>query len=398
MGRTANATVEILRRLAPEFAWRAGYVPRIHSGMEIWAARVMAREEICPPQAGFVKVKMSPRRTDRSTEPFRCLTTDACVDVFRFLHAPASESSLFVAGIPGGKVFGRNGFVLDGSGAVIGDVPQVLTTGFVGEHPLSFRHLPQKYRRLEGVTATLAVFSVNNYYHWLYDAIPRLAILREADIDWDAIDQFVVTRDSHGFARATLASFGIAAERLVVANDEEVLDCDYLVVPSMPALGDRSAPDWMVEFLRTLLPQQADGVGELKIFVARKPGTRRSIDNMSEIEGVVAKAGFTTVFPEDLGFAGQRDLFSRAHSIIGIHGAALTNVVFCQPGARVLEIFSPGYVNPCYAPLAVRAGANYAYIIGEGGGGQTALQIANVGKSIFLDPSKLCKLLQEFFL
>ena len=395
--KVINAAVGTLRRVAPRLCWRAGYVPRIHCSTEMWASSVMAGQEICPPQAGFVRVNMPPCRTDRSTESIRCLTPDKGVDFSRFLYAPASVSSLFVAGIPSGRVFGRNGFVLDGGGSVMGDVPQVLTTGFAGEHPLSFRRLPPKIRRLDGVSATLAVFSVSNYYHWLYDALPRLAILREAGIDWDGIDQFVVTRDSHGFVQATLASFGIAPERLVAANDEEVLECDYLVVPSMPALGDRSAPDWMVGFLREMMPQHADGAGELKIFVARKPGTRRSLDNMSEIECVLAEAGFTTVFPEDLGFAGQRDLFSRARSIIGIHGAALTNIVFCQPGARVLEIFSPGYVNPCYAPLAARAGANYAYVVGEGGGGQTALQIANVGKSICLDPSKLRKLMKDFF-
>ena len=112
---------------------------------------------------------------------------------------------------------------------------------------------------------------------------------------------------------------------------------------------------------------------------------------------MVAKAGFQTVFPEDLDFEAQCALFSRVQSVIAIHGAALTNLVFCQPGVRVLEIFAPGYMNLCYAPLAARVGARYAYIFGEGDTDQALLQIGNVGKSIRLDANKLRKLLKEYF-
>ena len=394
--KVIQSLVTAARWVSPGVAWRLGYVSRVHHETEKWAAGVRACEEIRPQRPGFCKVHMSALRTDRSPEPLRCLPEDERTDL-PYFFPPVVSRELFVAGIPGGSIFGRNGFVLDNDGGVMADVPQVLTTGFAGEHPLSFRRLASKVRRLEGQTATLAVFSVNNYYHWLYDAIPRLAIMRAAGFDLNAIDQFVVTRDAHGFVQATLAHFGIGSEKLVVASDDEILKCEYLIVPSMPALGDRSAPDWMVNSLREMLPTEAVDRGELKIFVARKPGTRRALENLAEIEAVVAKAGFQTVFPEDLDFEAQCALFSRVQSVIAIHGAALTNLVFCQPGVRVLEIFAPGYMNLCYAPLAARVGARYAYIFGEGDTDQALLQIGNVGKSIRLDANKLRKLLKEYF-
>ena len=52
--------------------------------------------------------------------------------------------------------------------------------------------------------------------------------------------------------------------------------------------------------------------------------------------------------------------------IVGAHGAALTNLVFCRPGTRVIELFSPRYVNPCYRDLCVAAGLSYAAVIGDG--------------------------------
>ena len=38
----------------------------------------------------------------------------------------------------------------------------------------------------------------------------------------------------------------------------------------------------------------------------------------------------------------QAQLFANAEAVVGVHGAALTNLVFAAPGTRVVEIFPPG--------------------------------------------------------
>ena len=62
----------------------------------------------------------------------------------------------------------------------------------------------------------------------------------------------------------------------------------------------------------------------------------------------------------------QVKFFSSADMVVGAHGAALTNLVFCRPGTRVVELFSPHYVNPCYRDLCVAAGLRHAAVIGDG--------------------------------
>ena len=47
------------------------------------------------------------------------------------------------------------------------------------------------------------------------------------------------------------------------------------------------------------------------------------------------------------------------------HGAGLTNLVWCAPHTKVLEIFSPLYVNLCYWAIASVTQADYYYLLGN---------------------------------
>lgn len=48
--------------------------------------------------------------------------------------------------------------------------------------------------------------------------------------------------------------------------------------------------------------------------------------------------GFETVYAEDLSFDEQRNLFFETKILVTPHGAGLTNVLFMQPGTKVLEL------------------------------------------------------------
>jgi capsular polysaccharide biosynthesis protein len=81
---------------------------------------------------------------------------------------------------------------------------------------------------------------------------------------------------------------------------------------------------------------------------------------------VLAAYGFRIVKPEQHPVYEQAQIFTSAQVIVSPHGAALTNLVFCQPGTKVLEIFSPQYVNPLYYILSNQMELHYSYLLGEG--------------------------------
>ena len=80
---------------------------------------------------------------------------------------------------------------------------------------------------------------------------------------------------------------------------------------------------------------------------------------------VLSKYGFIKLDLESLSVAEQAELFSSAEVIIAAHGAALTNITFCQPGTRILEIFPPNYIMHFFWAVSLIGKLNYNYYIGQ---------------------------------
>ncbi|MBI4553232.1 MAG: glycosyltransferase family 61 protein, partial [Candidatus Latescibacteria bacterium] len=64
----------------------------------------------------------------------------------------------------------------------------------------------------------------------------------------------------------------------------------------------------------------------------------------------------------------QAALFASATVVIAPHGAGLANLVFCSPGTKVIELFSPSWPQPTYWELSHCLGLDYYYLIGRSDG------------------------------
>ena len=69
-----------------------------------------------------------------------------------------------------------------------------------------------------------------------------------------------------------------------------------------------------------------------------------------------------------LSLADQITLFSEAEAVVGPHGAGFTNLIWCAPDTKVLEFFSPLYVNLCYWAISSLTRADYFYLLGSADG------------------------------
>jgi capsular polysaccharide biosynthesis protein len=88
------------------------------------------------------------------------------------------------------------------------------------------------------------------------------------------------------------------------------------------------------------------------------------VANEGEVERLLHEEGFTTVSSGSLSVAEQILLFSQATHVVGAHGAGLANMVFCRPGARVIEFVTddPHAHWRCYYNLASAMGLQYALV------------------------------------
>ncbi len=76
---------------------------------------------------------------------------------------------------------------------------------------------------------------------------------------------------------------------------------------------------------------------------------------------------FACVDPGSMSVAQQIATFAEADVIVAPHGAALANLVFCSPGASLLELFPAGTLVADYWKMAWGVpGLEYQYLCGTG--------------------------------
>jgi capsular polysaccharide biosynthesis protein len=90
--------------------------------------------------------------------------------------------------------------------------------------------------------------------------------------------------------------------------------------------------------------------------------------NADEVIPILAKYGFRIFEPEKYSFLEQVFIFSQVKFLVGEHGAGLTNLMFMDKGASVLELHKArtndlNHPSAAFWYLAHAAGVNYYHQI-----------------------------------
>jgi capsular polysaccharide biosynthesis protein len=103
-----------------------------------------------------------------------------------------------------------------------------------------------------------------------------------------------------------------------------------------------------------------------KIFVSRRSvhETYRALLNEDELCQALIDIGFVVVEPQHLTFQEQIRLFNNAKLVVGLGGAGMFNVAFCQPGTPVVSIESSAAFVSHHADLFSSLGHPYGVILG----------------------------------
>ena len=195
-----------------------------------------------------------------------------------------------------------------------------------------------------------------NYFHWLTDALPRLACLRE----FPAETRILVPPNLRSFQTESLDLLGLTDRARQTPEIHLRLETYYFSSPT--AMTGVNNP-YAVNFLRqSFLPHAASRSRGAYLFVWRE-GKTRGIKNQTDLASFFEKHDWTVVDLEKLSFREQIGLFQEANAICAAHGAALANLIWCNPGTKVLEIFSDRFLNPCYETIARLVNLDHRYVI-----------------------------------
>jgi capsular polysaccharide biosynthesis protein len=294
-------------------------------------------------------------------------------------------------------------------GTVVGDYAAHLTRGGVldhetspyfgtdgwREHPLFLRARLPEPQHVPGTLLSLATRgSWGNYYHFVMDALPRLGILRESMPD--AVPDVLFVNTVTRYQRELLTVLGLDVVPTVEAAKHAAYRADRLLVPSIPN-NHTIGPRWTTQWLRANLANHHVRDKPRRLFVTReRRRNSRRLVNEDEVMLVLEPLGFVRLDPGSLSVRDQIDHFAAAELIVGVHGAALTNLNFVPEGARLLELFAPKYLNPGYWSILDNVeGTRYRYLLGEGPCARAGTPMLGLMNDITVDITKLRRSLDE---
>jgi len=214
---------------------------------------------------------------------------------------------------------------------------------------------------IDGTVAVIAKQHTANYFHWLVEFLPQVVdLLDYCEKTGQAIDYWYFDGRSLPFQTDSLAALGIAPDRCLFSEHLPHIQADRLWVFDAASLIEGRQRS--LQKLRDRLLPHPPPFPKRRLYLARSQSRR--VINQAALQPLRDRWGFETV-PEGLSFAEQVSLFSEAAVLLGPHGAAFANLVFCAPGTQVLEFFAPSYISHFYWRLTGQLEMDYCYLIGD---------------------------------
>lgn len=274
-------------------------------------------------------------------------------DLQRRLDADVPQRG--VLELPNALLFGEAGWVFSRDGHLLPD------HSWYGRHVDEMRiprRLPRA-RRLKGVCLSLASdFSVGSYGHFLLDSISRLELFTKAGFHLTDVDCVFCPKPTSNNAQKILESLDIPMAKFVWADGSVAIRPDTLLAPTFPGTRRNYSP-WVPDFLkRAFLPSTPRP--HRRLYVSRS-GARRNVVNEEAVQRIVLQHGFEIYDPSR-----QTDTtrdFAEATVVVGPHGGGLTDLAFCQPGTKVLELIPTDHIYPYYYTLSDAADLEYGYLL-----------------------------------
>ncbi|CAA2160609.1 hypothetical protein MBRA_05765 [Methylobacterium brachiatum] len=238
---------------------------------------------------------------------------------------------------------------------------------------------PPERREIE---AGLMLFGLQtrNYGHWLLEFVGRMLCFNDRacpdgfpiciDDDMPATHrQIIALIDERARPIVPLAAVPTHFRELGLAPAPTLLPFDMR--PGHRVYDSIWPADIFVDLRSRVLKRLAERGVDLRrtgrrIVLSRRGFAQRQLLNEAEIVGTLAQHGFEVVHPETLTFAEQIATYHAADIIVGSASSALTNCIFCHPGAKVVALIHEGlsFNFRGYTSMIESSGADLLFVRG----------------------------------
>jgi hypothetical protein len=202
-------------------------------------------------------------------------------------------------------------------------------------------------RKIKEIHGRWAVLPQSDYYfHTLTEDICSLLAIREVYSDFKVL----IYQGAPPWALELLKSLSF---------ETQVVDHRRVRVEEL-VCATRIETFSKVDFQRfSTNKPHVDDYQAKNIFLSRGNLSRGDKNLELELLQVLEREGFEVVYPGDFSIKEQIRVFNSAERIISFHGGALSNLVWCKKGTKVLEIFNHPYRSYDFARIAAEGELGY---------------------------------------
>lgn len=330
-------------------------------------------EEVQPTELYRTTQEWAEQSRHNGTDPFMLEVYTGCefqlsaskgMDKPLFTECVKTPPPAYISVIPGGRVWGEEGSVITPDNRLLWDVSlQILP---VDQHPVFTHWHPTSPNNTSETVAVLSFFSSRTYFHWLYDVLARLQLIRMSGI---SVDKYLISQNALlAYQEETLTMLGIPPEKILLTGPDFHLKAEKLVISSIPMYSFLEYGRWPFDFIRRELfeGRNIGRSGYDRIYISRSKATTRKIINEDQVMQLLSAYGYNLVVLEEHSVIEQIEIFASAHSIIAAHGSGLANLSFCSPGTQVIEIFARNYTPECYWLISNYLQLDYYSMVQDG--------------------------------
>lgn len=273
-----------------------------------------------------------------------------------------------------------------------------------GESALLNMRLNEYKREIDEGIMISGIFAFN-YYHTLLENYIKILACEKAGIPVSVpfiVDSVYKKYESY---QEILKALNTTGREIISIDKKECVKVSKLysvgpvniLPPQAKDIRNTRAEDvvydvnYLKELRGRLLQLKSERQFSKRVFISRKGNTRRSWNEEAVFE-LLKREGFQQYSPQDLSFAEQISLFNNAEFIIGGSGAALSNLLFCSKGCKVICVYSERVNIPVFSTLAYMNGATMRYVVGNPIKGSS---VSNTHSDFTVDTSEVQRVLRN---
>lgn len=242
-------------------------------------------------------------------------------------------------------------------------------------HPVvSFPFLGKRLKNIEKGIFVVTPEASNNFYHWYLDLLPRIILCKLVIEDFSS-RYIIIHSELKKYEKEFYEYLGIDSAKIICLNNYNVLPVSDLIVPEYTFDYDQqidiygnNSTKWkkkIFEYVKKFIFKIDLTVeNQTLVYLQRGENNRfgRNLIGEEEIIPLLRKIGFQIYNPINYSIKEQAEILSKAKCVISIHGAALSNIVYCNEGTLIIELRSPFNLPNCFNNITKNFGLKYESI------------------------------------